>query len=96
MAALSGIADPKSFRDTIEGLGAYVIKEIIYPDHHSYAADGLNDIIAETEGADMVVVTEKDWVKLKGCSIKGLPVYALAIDVELKDTEAFERVLGLN
>mgnify|MGYP001620143281 FL=1 len=44
----------------------------------------------------MVVVTEKDWVKLKGCSIKGLPVYALAIDVELKDTEAFERVLGLN
>ena len=96
VAALSGIADPKSFRDTIEGLGAYVIKEIIYPDHHSYAADDLNDIIAETEGADMVVVTEKDWVKLKGCSIKGLPVYVLAIDVEIKDAEAFERVLGLN
>lgn len=86
--ALSGIADPKSFKDTLEGLGAVIVKEISYPDHYCYTSDDLNHLADEAKGTDMVVVTEKDGVKLKRFSIKSLTVYALEIGIEMRDKDS--------
>ena len=96
--ALSGIADPGSFKDTLEGLGAVMVKEISYPDHYCYTSDDLNYVIDEAKGTNIVVVTEKDGVKLKRLSIKSLAIYALEIDVEMRDTDSeifFAKAAGL-
>ena len=98
VVALSGIADPISFKDTLESLGAVVVKEISYPDHYCYIADDLNCAIDEAKGTDMVIVTEKDGVKLKRLSIKSLAVHALEIDVEIRDKDSeifFAKAAGL-
>lgn len=95
VAALSGIADPKSFQNTLEGLGAKVAKEIAYPDHHHYTPDDLDDIVERIKGADMVITTEKDAVKLKRLSIESLPIYALEIDLGIEDRTMLKRVAGV-
>ncbi|MBI3755691.1 MAG: tetraacyldisaccharide 4'-kinase, partial [Deltaproteobacteria bacterium] len=96
VVALSGIAEPKSFKHTLEKLGASVIKEIALPDHYAYTHKDVQIIAGEAEGADMVITTMKDAVKLKSFPIKSLPIYALDIEVEIEGLEIFEKVAGIS
>lgn len=96
IAALFGIADPKSFKHTLEGLGASVIKEIAFPDHYAYTYKDIQIIAGEAEGVDMVITTMKDAVKLKSFPIEYLPIYALDIEVEIENSEIFEKVAGIS
>lgn len=91
--ALSGIADPKSFSETLKELGAIVIEEIVYPDHHFYTSDDLKKIKDTASEAEIIVTTEKDGVKLKRLSIKDLPIYTIAIDVDIENTKNFNEIL---
>lgn len=95
IAALSGIADPKSFRDTLKKLGASVIKELAFPDHYAYTNEDAQNIIREAAGADMIITTMKDWVKLKCFSTGNMPIYVLDIEVEIKDLEIFDKAVGI-
>lgn len=96
IVVLSGIADPKSFKDTLEKLGALVIKEIVFPDHYAYTHKDMQIIAREAEGTDMVITTMKDAVKLKSFPIESLSIYALDIEVEIENLEIFEKVAGLS
>lgn len=91
--ALSGIAEPKSFSETLKELGAIIIKEIIYPDHYLYTFDDLKKIKDIAAEAEIIVTTEKDGVKLKRLSIKDLPIYAIAVDVNIKNTKDVNEIL---
>lgn len=100
--ALSGIAEPKSFSETLKELGAIIIREIIYPDHHFYTSDDLRRINVAMEDAEFIVTTEKDGVKLKrlfpdrniqGQAIKETPIYTIAIDINIKNTKDFNEIL---
>jgi len=64
---LSGIADPASFRKTVEGTGASVIEELIYGDHFWYTARDIVDIAEKVYGIgiDGIVTTAKDAVRLR-------------------------------
>ena len=102
VAALSGIADPKSFSETLKELGAIVIKEIVYPDHHFYTSDDLKNIKDTASEAEIIVTTEKDGVKLKrlfpdtnirGQAIKDMPIYTIAVDVNIENTKYFNEIL---
>lgn len=92
VVALSGIAKPESFLKTLDALGAIVVKSLNYPDHHTYTTDDVEAMKRELTGAELIVATEKDGVKLKNL-IQTLPVYALQIDVEVKGRERLERAL---
>ncbi|MBN1153484.1 tetraacyldisaccharide 4'-kinase [candidate division KSB1 bacterium] len=62
----SGIGNPISFKKTVTSLGADVVNELVFPDHHSYIKadiDVLNDR-AERHDAAWIVTTEKDAVRL--------------------------------
>ncbi|MDP2681720.1 MAG: tetraacyldisaccharide 4'-kinase [Deltaproteobacteria bacterium] len=93
VVALSGIAEPRSFSETLKELGAIIIKEIIYPDHHFYTLDDLKKIKDAAAEAEIIVTTEKDGVKLKRLSIKDLPLYTIAVDVNIKNTKDFNEIL---
>jgi tetraacyldisaccharide 4'-kinase len=62
--ALSSIADPASFKKTLTGLGAIVVKELRYPDHYSYTKEDLKTITRDAKGS-YIVTTEKDRVRLE-------------------------------
>ncbi len=65
--ALCGIGNPQSFITTLQRLGAVVVAESIRDDHFVYNSQVCREIahIARQNNAEMVVTTEKDWVKLK-------------------------------
>ncbi len=64
--AFSGIAKNHDFRKTIAETG-YILKGYRdYPDHYSYSESDYNDIESQAvnEGAQALITTEKDFVKL--------------------------------
>ena len=84
--ALSGIARPEGFRRTLEALGAEVVAEARFPDHHRFAAAELEAVRAEAEAAGArIVTTEKDAARLGAGAGE---VRALRVDVELLEGEA--------
>ena len=65
VVAAAGIADPSSFAVQVRASGARV-QLVAYQDHHAYADDDIARLArAAREGADYLVVTEKDAVKLR-------------------------------
>jgi len=76
---LCGIARPASFRATLEGLGARVVAERLFPDHHPYRARDLRGLAG---AAPRWVTTEKDAVKLDPAWCAELDLRVLAISVE--------------
>lgn len=87
LLAVSGIANPNRFEDTLVQRGAFVAAHRIFPDHHRYSTADLEIIngAARNSGASMVVTTEKDMVKLTCLDLAkvGAPLYALSISLEL-------------
>ena len=57
-----GIANPGAFVLTVESMGARVVSQRFFPDHHAY---GPRDVEALAREGLPVVVTEKDAVKLR-------------------------------
>jgi len=78
--AVSGIARPESFKESLACLGAQVAESMDFPDHHSYTEADARGM--EQRRAEMIVTTEKDAVKLKGL-VKTLPVFALKVEVDI-------------
>ncbi|MCL2369437.1 MAG: tetraacyldisaccharide 4'-kinase [Alphaproteobacteria bacterium] len=63
--AFAGIGYPQKFFDGIDGLFD-VVGTVPYPDHYNYSTGDLDKIIdmADKSGADYIITTEKDWVRL--------------------------------
>lgn len=76
---LCGIARPASFRRTLESLGARVVAERAFPDHHRFAASDLAGLGAQ---AALWVATEKDAVKLAAEWVCGADLRVLRIGVD--------------
>jgi len=66
--AFSGIARPESFEQTLHDLDIKIVHFHPLPDHFIYNAQTVGNIelIASQKGADALITTEKDMVKLKG------------------------------
>ncbi|HVQ14656.1 MAG TPA: tetraacyldisaccharide 4'-kinase, partial [Vicinamibacterales bacterium] len=57
---------PERFFSALRGEGYELVREVRFPDHHWYSAGDLDRIraIAKETGADRVVTTEKDAVRV--------------------------------
>jgi tetraacyldisaccharide 4'-kinase len=66
IVAVAGIARPARFFEALRTHGHDVVRELAFPDHHWYTARDLEKIRATVLqiGADLVVTTEKDEVRL--------------------------------
>lgn len=66
VVALSGLARPASFRATLAALGAEVVAERAFPDHHRFSAAEVDAVLrdADAAGGALVATTEKDAVRL--------------------------------
>ncbi len=87
--ALSGVANPVYFSSMLRKCGAEVVRKAIFPDHHSYTPEDLSSIEEKNNGADCIVTTEKDMVKLKKLEIHRLPLRALRIELKIWEEKEF-------
>jgi len=80
-------------------LGADIEGHMIYPDHYGYRQKDI-DMIAErcyVAGADKVVTTAKDLVKIRELDISALEGKLIVLDVRIEITEGKENLIaGLN
>jgi len=83
--AFAGIAQPESFRKTLEDLGAIVAGFRAMPDHHRVGAAEMLQIergLGET-GAELLLTTEKDGVKFSRTAPFSRRLFCLAIETEI-------------
>lgn len=86
--AVSGLADPAGFYAMLRGADADLVGGLEYPDHHVYTASDLQTIVNAARGADLIITTEKDLVKLERFPFARDSLYALRIEVRMEAAEA--------
>ena len=84
--SLSAIGNPAAFHRTLTTLGHEPVATLTFPDHHTYTTDDIHRISEETEsvGAEIIVTTLKDLVKLPLASVRDRPLCALEIGIQFQ------------
>ena len=82
---LAAIARPDSLRRTLAALGAEVVAERTFRDHHRFRP---RDLAGLAKQAPLWITTEKDAVKLLPSWTEGARVLALVIEFEVEQPEA--------
>jgi len=91
--ALCGIANPRYFHLLLTQLGAEIVSEISYPDHHCYSLQDFPFIEEKSKGSDLIITTEKDGVKLKQKIFENLPLFMLEIALVVTREREFQEYL---
>jgi len=94
---LSAIGNPESFALTLKELEADLIRHRVFSDHHVYTKEEIDDVISEARslGADAIVVTQKDIVKIRKMNIKDANILSLKIEIQVtKGIKFFEKAIG--
>ena len=95
--AFAGIADPDSFFAGLRAKGLNLVQTINFPDHVVYNRERCDEIAEamRTTGADLLVTTEKDGVKLKGLSADCAARTLLArLELTIRDSEILQGKLN--
>jgi len=93
--AFTGIGYPSKFFDTLRGIGAEVVEQKAFPDHHFYNNEDVANLenIAKDE-ALVMVTTQKDAVKLAPDFRE--KVVVLPVKMTFEDEEDFISFIGLS
>jgi tetraacyldisaccharide 4'-kinase len=94
---LSGIARPERFEADVRAHAGSVAGSATFADHHRFTAGELREALdsARSAGADAVVTTAKDAVRLPVAVSGDLPLLVLRIEVEIADAARFrDRLLA--
>src|SRR5882724_11314377 len=85
VVAFSGIATPESFEKFLRDLGVMLMGRERYLDHYRYTGEDLAELFATARrtGAECLVTTEKDAVRLPATQAYPLPVYYLRLEIEI-------------
>ncbi|MDY6968312.1 MAG: tetraacyldisaccharide 4'-kinase [Spirochaetota bacterium] len=89
---IAGIANTNAFLKTVKRYNPSDIRLIAYPDHYKYNLNDLNYFIALSAKYDFVIVTEKDYVKLKRFRLND-KFYALRISMIIEEADYFREYL---
>ena len=95
--AFSGIATPESFEKFLRDLGALLVGRERFLDHYRYTPEDLDDLYAaaEREGAECLVTTEKDAVRISDAAGSPLPIYYLRLEIEIiRGAADFDEAVG--
>ena len=87
LVAFAGLASPEGFARTLEALRVDVARFATFVDHHWYSAADLSALDAQAAalGAEGLVTTEKDWVRLRDVARPRRPIHVVSVRLELLD-----------
>ena len=93
---LCSIGDPESFFSMLENLGCRIAKKLTYTDHHWYSSDDYTVINSFGQGADFIITTEKDIVKLDKTMIDNKRIFILETELRIdREDEFFQKLSTL-
>lgn len=83
--AFSGIATPERFEATLRELGAELVANRRFLDHHAFTEEDLDEILdrALRAKAEFIVTTEKDAVRLQSGFRPPIPLLYVRLDVDI-------------
>ena len=89
LLAFAGIASPMGFRRTLGESRVTLTGFQEFRDHHWYSREDLARLegLAASGGADGLVTTEKDWVRLRRLPPLRRPLYVLSVRLQLTSGE---------
>lgn len=93
---ICGIANPKSFHDSLKALNIDIVNLIAFPDHHDYTIDDFQEIIqiAELNKIENIIITEKDSIKLnRFCETAPFTIWVGNLEVIFDVSSPFEKIL---
>jgi len=81
----SGIGNPDAFAASARSVGVEVVGQCVYRDHHGFTARDLRAVEAEAErrGADLLLTTEKDEVRLGAACDSEWELWSLEVCLSL-------------
>jgi tetraacyldisaccharide 4'-kinase len=85
--SFSGIGNPRSFYDQLVRIGGEPAGSRAFPDHHEYTEADLAALArdAKATGAEVLLTTEKDWVKLSRLpAARELAVPIMRVEVRIQ------------
>ncbi len=84
--AIAGIGNPENFFDLLKKTGIIIKKNHILPDHHQFNKEEVENIIKEAEDNNCdVILTEKDYFKLKDFSLKRVECLKVELNIPEKE-----------
>lgn len=94
-ALLCGIGNPHAFADDVLQMGINIVSENFFPDHHAFTQQDLDRVTraAQEAGADMIITTEKDVVRLEGLKHGRIPVYTAQLEIQSEDDVRLKSLL---
>jgi tetraacyldisaccharide 4'-kinase len=95
VAACCAIGNPAGFLHTLETLDADVIAWREFPDHHSFTREDVESLGPWAAGAEMILCTRKDLVKLQVAAIGGVPLWSVGVQLQFMAGQSdFEAALA--
>lgn len=95
VVVMCGIGNPNVFSEDILHQGINIMDEKFFPDHHPYTQQDLDQITAEASriGADAIITTEKDAVRIEGLKQGDVPVYSAQLRIGSEDEVRLKSLL---
>lgn len=93
-AAFCGVGNPNSFFTQVRNAGYDIVLEKDFMDHHSYSQKDIDDLVkrAKQAGADSLITTAKDAVKLQSLTF-AIPCYVLEIEISVENSESLKALI---
>ena len=97
LMAFAGLGSPRGFADTLDAVGVQRAGLVEFPDHHWFTASDLRELAhdARAAGAEGLITTEKDWIRLRDLPPLPLPLWVLPVRLALESGhEVWQRLLA--
>ncbi len=85
VSALSGIAQPESFEESLVQLGAELVYSRKFADHHRFTQLEVIKVINRSKKklAEAIVTTQKDAVRFPKIDRRDLPIYFMRVEIKI-------------
>ena len=95
--AFCGIATPESFEKFLRDLGALIMERERFMDHYRYEEEDIGELFAAAQraGAECLITTEKDAVRIVDNHTCPLPLYYLRLEIDIiRGAADFDEAVG--
>ena len=85
VAALSGIAQPESFEQSLVKLGGELVYARKFADHHRFTQQEVLNVInrSKKKQAEAIITTQKDAVRFPKIDRRDLPIYFMRVEIKI-------------
>lgn len=94
-AVMCGIGNPRAFADDILEFGMNIVSETFFSDHHPFTQEDMERVTAAARetGADAIITTEKDAVRMEALKPGDVPIYAAQLEIQSEDEVRLKSLL---